>query len=98
MKNMKKTDKEIKEIDFFPVTPRNGLICFVSFIFQNLKISDVAILTRPNGDLRISFPIKTLKNGKTIQTVYPITKELGNFISDTIIKEYKKFIEEKVKD
>jgi len=98
MKSMKKRDKEIKEIDFFPVTPKKGLICFVSFIYQDLKISDCAILTRPNGEMRLSFPIKTLKNGKTIQTVYPITKELGIFISTTIIKAYLKFIEDKVKN
>lgn len=95
---MTKSAKEITEIDFFPITPKKGLICFVSFVYKDLKISNCAILTRPDGELRLSFPIKTLNNGKTIQTVYPISKELGNFISNTIIKAYLKFIKDKVKD
>lgn len=97
MKKVKKTDKEIKEIDFLPVTPHKGLIAFFSFVYKDLKISDCALLTRPNGELRISFPIKSLKNGQTIQPVYPITKKLGQFISTAIIKAYLKFIAEKVK-
>lgn len=96
---MKKSKKEtISEIEFNPIIPRKGVVAFVSFTYdRKFRIQDCAILTRPQGGYRLSFPIKTLNNGKTIQTVYPINKKLGNFISNILLKAYEEFLKEKVK-
>jgi len=100
MSKAKKRAKEIiSEIEFFPIIPKNGVICFCSFTYQNsLRIQDCAILTRPTGGYRLSFPIKKLANGKTIQAVYPITKELGNKIEEVLIVNYEDFLLKKVKN
>jgi len=85
----------ISEIVFFPVKPDNkGLQGFVSFTFNDqLRISDVAIFTRLTGEsYRFSYPIKTLKNGKTIQSIYPINKEVETVISEKLIEAYKDFL------
>ena len=97
---MKKSQKEtISEIEFMPIIPRKGVVAFVSFTYdKKFRIQDCAIVTRPQGGYRLSFPIKVLNNGKTIQTIYPISKELGNFISDYVLKTYEDFIKEKVRD
>jgi len=85
----------ISEIVVFPVKPDpKGLQGFISFTFnQQLRISDVAIYTRPNGDsFRFSYPIRTLKNGKVIQSVYPINKTIESQISEQLIVAYNDFL------
>lgn len=100
MSIVKKRKKEIiSEIEFFPIIPKNGVIAFVSFTYENsLRIQDCAILTRPTGGYRLSFPIKKLANGKTIQAVYPINKKLGQKIEDIILINFEGFLLKKVKD
>jgi len=99
MRKATKSKKEIiTEIEFFPIIPKNGVICFCSFTYQNsLRIQDCAILTRPTGGYRLSFPIKKLANGKTIQAVYPINKELGTKIEEILLVNFEDFILRKAK-
>lgn len=100
--SMTKSEKRVKitEINFFPIIPNSkGVVSFVSFIYNNeLKISDVAIITKPQGSYRFSFPIKTLQNGKTIQCVYPINKQIETSISKQLLKAYELFLKNNVKD
>ena len=100
MRKVKKSQKEIiSEIEFFPIIPKNGVICFCSFTYENsLRIQDCAILTRPVGGYRLSFPIKKLANGKTIQSVYPINKKLGEIIENIILINFEDFLLKNVKD
>ena len=100
MRKAKKRIKEIiSEIEFFPIIPKNGVIAFVSFTYQNsLRIQDCAILTRPTGGYRLSFPIKKLANGKTIQSVYPINKELSEKIEEVLMVNYENFLLKNTKD
>jgi DNA-binding cell septation regulator SpoVG len=94
MRLAKKRKKEIiSEIEFFPIIPKNGVIAFVSFTYENsLRIQDCAILTRPTGGYRLSFPIKKLANGKTIQSIYPINKELSEKIQEIILVNFEDFL------
>jgi DNA-binding cell septation regulator SpoVG len=94
MSQVKKSKKEIiSEIEFYPIIPKSGVIAFVSFTYlNNLRIQDCAIVTRPTGGYRLSYPIKNLNNGKTIQCVYPVNKTIGKQIEDTIILNYEKFL------
>lgn len=99
MRKATKRQKEIiSEIEFFPIIPKNGVICFCSFTYQNsLRIQDCAILTRPTGGYRLSFPIKKLANGKTIQAVYPINKLLSSKIEEILLVNYEDFLLRKSK-
>jgi DNA-binding cell septation regulator SpoVG len=100
MRKAKKSKKEIiSEIEYFPIIPKNGVICFCSFTYENsLRIQDCAILTRPTGGYRLSFPIKKLANGKTIQAVYPINKQLGTKLEEIILVNYEDFLLRKAKE
>lgn len=91
---------EVSEIVYYPITPTaKGLVCYVSFTFKNsLRIQDCGIYTRPSGGYRILYPIKYLANGKTVSSVYPISKEVGKKLEDFLLSEYEKFLKKTVKD
>lgn len=99
MSKARKSKKEvIGEIEYFPIIPTKGLVCFVSFTYNNsIRIQDCAILTRPQGGYRLSYPIKQLKNGKTIQSVYPINNQIGKEIEEIILINYENFLLKNVK-
>jgi len=92
--------EKISEIIFNPTIPSDkGVVCFVSFNYCNLfRISDCAILTKMSGGYRLSYPIKQLKNGKTINVIYPLSAVVGKPIEDFLLMEYEKFLKDKVKD
>lgn len=89
---------KLSEFTFFPITPTpKGLICFISFTFNNQwRINDCALYTRPNGGYRLSYPIRELANKKVIQSVYPISKELGFFVEQILIEEYEQFLQKTI--
>lgn len=94
---MTKRETKVSEITFYPIIPTSkGLICYVSFTYNNeLRINDCGIYTKPNGDYRILYPVKVLRNGKVISSVYPINKKIGKYIEDFLLSEYNKFVENK---
>ena len=88
-----KKDEIINEIEFFPIIPKNGVVCFVSFTYENkLRIQDCALLTRPTGGYRLSYPIIKLANGKTVNAVFPVDKKFGDKIQDLILNKYGAFL------
>jgi DNA-binding cell septation regulator SpoVG len=91
---------KISEVIFFPINPTSkGVVCFVSFTYSNLfRINDCAIVTKKTGGYRIVYPIKALPNGKTVSSIFPISKEVGQPIEDFILLEYENFTTEKVRD
>jgi len=91
---------EISEIIFYPITPTaKGLVCYISFTYKNsLRIQDCGIYTRPTGGYRILYPIKYLANGKTVSSVYPISKEVGSKIEDFLLLEYVNFLKKNVNE
>jgi len=98
---MKKRIKReiISEISIFPVTPKDGVIAFISFTLNNqLRIQDCALLTRPSGGYRLSYPIKKLANGKTVNSVFPIDKKLAQKIEEIILINFEDFLLKNVKD
>lgn len=94
-----KRNNKITDIRFLPMTPTDkGLICFISFTYnEEWRITDCALYTKPLGGYRLSYPIKKLNNGKTIQPIYPISKRLGFFVEKEVIESYENFLKENVK-
>ena len=88
----------IKEINIYPVKPKNGLIAFASCLYNNrLSLNSIAVYTRPDGNgYRLVYPSKTLPNGKTINIFYPIDRDIGQMIEKNIAKKIEK-LAEKVK-
>ena len=67
----------ISEVTFLPlrISPK-GLIGISSMLFDNrLCLNSISVYTTPDGDIRLLFPLSALRNGKEINTYYPINKE-----------------------
>lgn len=87
----------ISEIQIIPVKPRDGLIAFASCVVNaSLYIGNIAIYTCPSipDEFRLTYPIKTLPNGKEISCVHPINKKTGEAIRKAIVEKYKKLTQE----
>ena len=81
----------ITEPTFTPLKPNEkGLIGIASVIYNNsLYLGSISVYTRPNGDLRLLFPIKTLPNSKEVNVYYPICRESYDAIKNAIEEKYK---------
>ncbi len=91
---------EISEVQIVPVKPRNGLVAFASCIFNNqLYLGSIAIYTRLDGNgFRLVYPAKTLPNGKQINCVYPINREVGREIEIAIVTKFEELIRKSKED
>lgn len=80
----------ITEPTFLPLKPNEkGLIGIASVLYNNsLSLNCISVYLRPNGDLRLVFPIKTLPNSKEINVYYPVNKETYEAIKKAIVDKY----------
>ena len=81
----------ITEPTFMPLKiNEKGLIGIASVVYNNsLYLGSISVYTRPNGDLRLLFPIKILPNSKEVNVYYPINKETYEAIKNAIEDKYK---------
>ena len=66
----------ISEVTFLPlrISPK-GLIGISSLLFDNrISLNSISVYSTPDGDIRLLFPISALRNGKQINTYYPVDK------------------------
>ena len=85
----------VSEIQIIPVKPKDGLIAFASAVVNNqFYMGNIAIYTSPSSSdgYRLVYPIKVLPNGKEINCVHPINKEVGKTVHDAIIERYEQLM------
>ena len=76
----------ISEINITPIKPRNGLIGFASFVFDNkFYFSSIGILTKLSGGggYRLLYPNKHVGD-KQINIYHPIDKEVSHQIESAV--------------
>lgn len=80
----------ITEPTFIPLKPNEkGLIGIASVVYNNsFSLNCISVYIRPNGDLRLLFPVKILPNSKEINVYYPICKEVYEAIKKAIVDKY----------
>ena len=79
----------LSSIQLLPVKPNNGLLGFASFLLNgSFYVGNIAIHSRPDGNLRLVFPEKTLPNGKVISIFHPITAFAGQLVLTEVSKKY----------
>jgi len=86
----------ISEIQIIPINPQNGLVGFASAVINNqFYVGSIAIYTSPlsSRGFRVVFPTKKLSNGKHVECFYPINNVINERVSNAIIHEYVKLIE-----
>jgi len=80
---------------FYPIRPtEKGLIGFSACLFDNrLSLSSIAVYTKPNGDIRLVFPDRTLPNSRKINIFFPINNETYEVIKEAIVKKIEALVE-----
>ena len=80
---------KVTDIQIIPVKPKDGLVAFASFIFDNFfYFGSIGIYTRPQGGYRLTYPTrKTSSNSLPI--FHPINKEIAKAIEETIVSKYE---------
>jgi len=78
---------QISEIQIIPVKPKNGIVAFTSFVLNDcLYLSSIAVMTRPNGGYRLTYPIKKVGE-RDIGIFYPIRREFSQEIEKDVIEK-----------
>jgi len=80
----------ISEPTFLPLKPNEkGLIGIASVVFNNsLSLNSISVYLRPNGNLRLVFPVKVLPNSKEVNIYYPINRVTYEAIEKAIVDKY----------
>jgi len=68
---------KFEKIQITPINPQGDLIAFGSLIFSGLFLGSIALHTKPDGHLNLSFPSKKVGE-KNIHSFYCVDEELKN--------------------
>ncbi len=83
---------KVTEIQIIPVKPKDGLVAFASFIFDNsFYFSSIGIYTRPQGGYRLTYPTRKTPSS-SIPLFHPINKEIAHMIEAAVIEKYEKIV------
>lgn len=83
------TSPVISEVTFLPLrVSEKGLIGISSMLFDNsLCLNSISVYSTPNGDVRLLFPVSALRNGKQINTYYPINKNTYEVMRESVVRK-----------
>lgn len=87
---------QISEIQIIPIKPQNGLVAFCSVVINfQFYVGNLGLYSSPSSPsgFRVTFPTKKLASGKVVDCFHPITQEAGRIVSEAIIKEYVKLMD-----
>lgn len=86
---------EITRVNVYPVKSDTKIRAFATIciddelVVKNFKIFD------GNKGLFVSFPSEVGADNKYYDTVYPVSKETRDYISDSILEEFEKTVDKK---
>ena len=85
-------NEKISEVQIVPIKPKDGLVGFVSFIYDNaFYMGSIGLFTRPQGGYRLTFPLRK-NTEKDINYFYPINKAIALELEKAVIDKYEKLI------
>lgn len=80
---------KVSEVQIIPIKPKDGLVAFASFIFNNsFYFSSIGIYTRPQGGYRLTYPTRKSPTS-TLSLFHPINKEISDLIEEAVIEKYE---------
>lgn len=80
---------KVTDIQIIPLKPRDGLVAFASFIFDNsFYFASIGIYTRPQGGYRLTYPTRKSSTG-SLPIFHPINKEIAGMIEEMVINKYE---------
>lgn len=85
-------DQKVTDVQIIPVKPRDGLVAFASFVFDNsFYCSSIAIYTRPSGGYRLAYPTRKSLT-RSFHIFHPINRAIADAIAEVIISKYEEII------
>jgi DNA-binding cell septation regulator SpoVG len=85
-------DQKVTNIQITPIKPRDGLVAFASFVFNNsFYFSSIAIYTRPLGGYRLAYPTRKSPTS-SLHIFHPINKAIASAIEEIITGKYEEII------
>lgn len=87
---------QISNIQIVPIKPKDGLVAFVSFTFNDsFYFSSIGIYTRPQGGYRLSYPTRKASNNN-FSVYHPIQKDVATAIEQAIIDKYEDILSDEL--
>ena len=87
---------KVTEIQIIPVKPKDGLVGFASFIFDNsFYFASIGIYTRPQGGYRLTYPTRK-SSISSLPVFHPINKEIAKEIEEAVISKYEEITAEAI--
>lgn len=90
---MENQKTEVREIEFVPIKPRQGLLGFVSCVIDGkLYLAGIGVHTVLKGDgLRMTYPTRKVGN-VNIPLYHPVNAEAGEAIREAVTKKVKELM------
>ena len=83
---------KVTEVQIIPVKPKDGLVAFASFTFDNLfYFASIGIYTRPQGGYRLTYPTRRSATS-SLPIFHPINKSIAVVIEKAVISKYEEII------
>jgi len=84
-------ENKISEVSWYPIEPtEKGLIGFASLLFNDtMKLNNIAVFLKSDGDYRLVFPERVLPNGRKIDLFYPTDNEIYELIKNAVAAKIK---------
>ena len=87
----------ISQVEVIPFRPKSGHLGFAACVINDqFYLGDIAIFSRPEGGIRLGFPVKKLANGATVDIFKPLTKEAEGPIEEAVLEKYESLMERDV--
>lgn len=86
---------KVTETNIQFVKPKNGLIGFASCVLNdNWFLGDIGIFSTFNGEYRLTYPTKKLKNGQNMNIIHPINNEANKAVKEAVLQKINELINE----
>ena len=97
-KTLKKKESGIRitSVEIFVFIPKSGHLGFATVVFNNqFSLSDIALFVKPDGTIKIKYPVKTLANGSKITIFSPLNDKAKKLVELAVGKEYARLLMQK---
>jgi len=82
---------KVTQVEIIPFRPKAGHLGFASCVINNqFYIGDIAIFSRPQGGIRLGFPVKKLANGTVLDICKPLNQEVEQQVEDAVAERYER--------
>ncbi len=76
---------QLTEIQITPIKPKDGLVGFASFVFDNcFYLGSIGVYTRPQGGYRLTYPTRG-----TFNIFHPINRQIADEIEQAVIAKFE---------